>query len=289
MSIYRFISSRSTELAYLKRITEYITDSDKVPPGAIGSTCFPARLWYDMTVAHKKLVGNEHKRQYQHSVLSFADDDKVKDVEKALRIGMDVANLFKDLPTLYSVHTNTPHIHLHFVNSATMLNRKQFGFSRSAFSDFMNKVGDLLEKYGCKRPISEDKIEINEEEITDMECFEIEHQNKIEEDYEIVNPFAKKDGIIRYEDFDDKPTEIILDGYNPMDQYINTVNIAEKNRIYVNNSPELHGCSLAEAQEFLRRSNAECSKLFADSLMSCNNGFSNDIIINFNPKIYMGK
>ena len=153
MAVFVFKSSKSRDPTALGGIVRYITDSSKVPRGAIASTYFPPEYWQKMAQIHKRLHGKLHKRQYQHCILSFADTDAVFDYPTAMRIGKEVAATFKGMPTLYTVHDNTKHLHLHFVYSATDIQGKQVGLSPKMFSHFMECVGDIVEGYGCKRPL----------------------------------------------------------------------------------------------------------------------------------------
>ena len=190
MAIIRFLSSTSSDPAALARIHDYVTDRVKNPVHAIGSTYFPPENWLESVQALKKLHGKESMRQYTHAVVSMGDRDPVNDVGTMNRIMDKIIHLFDGVPSLYSVHTNTEHIHAHVVGSATKLDGYQYGMSEAMFSDFMNKAGDILEGFYCQRPIKETRKEYYGEEDDNMEKY-YEVEPKIKEpsdgDYRIVD------------------------------------------------------------------------------------------------------
>ena len=320
MSIFCFKSSKSNNPVALYNIINYISDKSKTPTGAVGSTHFPKDFWLKMASLNKVIHGKENYRQYQHGVLSFADYDAVQDYPTAMRIGKEVASIL-DLPSMYTAHIDTKHLHLHFVWSATSIEGHQFGLSPKLFSHFMCTVGDIVEKYGCKRPMRQKIIEVDEimEDNKMEESFVLEPAiiEPNESDYEVVTPCpvpeyrdrrvkAKLIDLKEEQDFETCPPdrELFVIGKNYPDfKNIGTLDLntgqliregnslsdnvgyMQRNRFYINNAPEIRCNTQEQAEQFVFELNKQCAELTGRIVGSINNGLPVDAVLNFAPKI----
>lgn len=303
MAVFKFISSKGTAPADLQRAVDYITDMEKVPLGCIGSTHFPAQKWGRLVAKHKSLYGKSNMRQYQHSVISFSVDEPIRTESQVLEIAEKIAELFDGLPTIYAVHDNTEHIHAHFVTSATYIGGKQLGMSQGDFAAFMSAVGDLMETYGCQRPLKEEPIYIDEEEIIDMsDYFEIasgKPKGTIAE--RKSGTTVPKVSIVEVKDQSQQPLTnrqllqqcITTDtGFNyPWLQnvVVNGNDMVARNRVMATNHAEVTVDDEETALAVMEQLNQQFAATAYGNLTAIQNSLPVDVVLDFAPRIKIGK
>ena len=83
---------------------------------------------YQQMINVKKYFRKEEGRQALHYVLSFSkDEEEYIGLQEALEIGYRIAYFFSGWQVLFGVHTNTEHLHIHFVvNNTSYENGKSF-------------------------------------------------------------------------------------------------------------------------------------------------------------------
>lgn len=302
MAVFKFISSKGTAPAALQRAVDYITDMEKVPLGCIGSTHFPASKWGRLVAKHKSLYGKSDMRQYQHSVISFSVDEPVRTDSQVLEIAGKIAELFEGLPTIYAVHDNTEHIHAHFVTSATCMSGKQFGMSQGDFAAFMSAVGDLMETYGCQRPLNEEPIYIDEEDLIMADYFEIASGKTKDAIAESKGgTTTPKVSLVRV---NEEPQQLLTNrqmlqqfvdtnmgyGYSWMQNVTVSGNdTTARNRVMATNHAEVIAPDEATALAVMEQLNQQFAATAYGSLSAIQNSLPVDVVVDFAPRVKIGK
>lgn len=127
---------------------KYVCDELKVPPGGIYSYGCGIGLWSPTNYSTKIVFGKNELGKHYQIILGFDPADKVTP-EKAVRIGRKTVRHFRDRYVLFAVHTNTGHIHIHFLISYTTIYGKQEGMTKAWLSDFKSFVSGIAEEEHC--------------------------------------------------------------------------------------------------------------------------------------------
>lgn len=127
---------------------KYVCDELKVPPGGIYSYGCGTWLWSSTNYSTKIVFGKNELGKHYQIILGFDPADKVTP-EKAIRIGRKIVRHFRDRYVLFAVHTNTGHIHIHFLISYTTIYGKQEGMTKAWLSDFKSFVSGIAEEEHC--------------------------------------------------------------------------------------------------------------------------------------------
>lgn len=92
--------------------------------------------------------------QLRHFVLSFHPEE-TKDKLLVAEIGYKFAQyLSREFQTVYAVHENKPHLHVHFViNSVSFIDGHRYYGSRKEFHSMMDFLRYLLGEYGFGQPV----------------------------------------------------------------------------------------------------------------------------------------
>ena len=61
----------------------------------------------------KEAYGKDRGRKVRHFVLSFASDEEI-DYDDAMLLGFRICEYYSEYQTVYALHDNTKHLHLHF-------------------------------------------------------------------------------------------------------------------------------------------------------------------------------
>lgn len=91
----------------------------------------------------RKFYGKTEGNQMIHFVLSL--DSKRYETEfgipKLERIGTILCNLFSQYQSIYGIHTNSEHLHLHFAfNTVSYIDGTRYHCSQFEFDNFMHKL-----------------------------------------------------------------------------------------------------------------------------------------------------
>ncbi len=148
MSIYKMTSSGSRSMDSLCEAHDYITDSDKTRKDLIGTRGCSPGTWVESSRSLKHQYHKEHKKMYRHGVLGFDDTDNLTP-EDAKLVGDEVAKIFERRYVEYAVHTNTPHLHIHFLLCNTDYKTgRQISISDSDLEAIKNKISKILKSKG---------------------------------------------------------------------------------------------------------------------------------------------
>lgn len=74
----------------------------------------------------KVLCGKDHGRQVRHFILSFKKPETIG-YEQLMRLGFEICKYYSDYQSVYGLHTDTDHLHLHFaVNTVSYKTEKMY-------------------------------------------------------------------------------------------------------------------------------------------------------------------
>lgn len=127
---------------------KYVCDELKVPPGGISSYGCGTWQWSSTNFSTKVVFRKKELGKHYHIILGFDPADKVT-TEKAIRVAKKIVRHFRDRYVLFAIHTNTGHIHIHFLISYTTIYGKQEGMKKNWLSDFKSFVSGIAEEEHC--------------------------------------------------------------------------------------------------------------------------------------------
>ncbi len=139
-----FCNSNSRDAAM--RAQRYICDEAKVPIGGINSYGCGVSQWCTANLAVKIFYRKQDKGKHYNLVIGFDPADKIT-TEMAMKFGKRIARYFPDRYVIFAVHTNTKHIHIHFLISYTTIYGEQKGMKKSALSDLKNYVSGIAREF----------------------------------------------------------------------------------------------------------------------------------------------
>ena len=158
MSLLKIINGANNDKDFIPKIHEYIVDDVKTDKGQLVGTsnCFRKHAVKDfMTV--KKLHHKTHGRQGIHMVLSITPDIPENSDEVYMDIADEIASYFSEYQSVYSVHKDTRHRHIHMVlNSVSYETGKKFSQSKQELNQLKGYFNHVLLQgvYKCCRPAS---------------------------------------------------------------------------------------------------------------------------------------
>lgn len=159
MATIEFINRKNKTYEAMKRVINYITRSDKTEEDLVyGNLCNKDNA-YDDFVQLKQMYGKEKGRQYIHFVQSFSPDEDITP-ELANEIARRLIShpVFDGFQVLIATHTDTPHIHTHFVintvNSETGEKWHKSKYDLQAIKDYSD---ELCREYGLNVINNENK------------------------------------------------------------------------------------------------------------------------------------
>jgi len=119
MSVFKAVNGKYNTKGDLKRLLCYAVNPEHCTQnivGAQGLLLGDGMSMYQQMWKVKEYFHKEDKRQALHYILSFSkEEEKYIEPEEALRIGYEVAHYFQRWQVVFGVHTNTEHLHIHFV------------------------------------------------------------------------------------------------------------------------------------------------------------------------------
>lgn len=185
MPIYRLLDISNQTKKLPEKALGYTLNPQKTNETLIaGIGCLPnvedALRSMELTKAiHRKTDG----KQIIHSVLSFDAKEPVTEQE-VLSISKQIAReVYRDYQCVIAVHTNTVHLHSHFVVNSVDAHGRRFNLHRKEFYQHRNTINQILIRNG-KKPItgfSEDDYreqEFSEEDIESGDWMELYPENE---------------------------------------------------------------------------------------------------------------
>lgn len=144
----------------MKRVINYITRPDKTEENLVYANLCGKDTAYDDFVQVKQMYGKENGRQYIHFVQSFSPDEDITP-ELANEIAQRLLShpAFSGFQILIATHTDTPHIHTHFViNSVNSETGLKWQLSPEELQNIKDYSDELCLEYGLN-VINNDKRE----------------------------------------------------------------------------------------------------------------------------------
>ena len=116
MAAIEFINRKNKTKQSMKRVLKYIVQENKTEEHLIFGMYCDKDTAYEDFIQVKQLFGKEDGRQYIHFVQSFSPDENITP-ELANEIARRLIShpMFEGFQILMATHTDTPHIHTHFV------------------------------------------------------------------------------------------------------------------------------------------------------------------------------
>lgn len=143
MAVVKFTNSKGS----LRKILNYVTQDEKTDAKLIsGQNCMPESALDEMQTI-KRLHGKDNGRQYIHIVQSFKPDESLTH-EKAHKIGIKLAEYFKEYQVVIATHKDRTHIHNHLVlNSVSLTTGLKFQQSKEDMQTFKEFSDKLCREY----------------------------------------------------------------------------------------------------------------------------------------------
>lgn len=95
----------------------------------------------------KELWGKNRGRRVRHFILSFDKSEHIS-YEKAMQIGFAICRYYADYQSVYGLHTDTDHLHLHFaVNSVSYRTGKMYAEGLSDWHRLRGYIQGLLPQW----------------------------------------------------------------------------------------------------------------------------------------------
>ena len=150
MATIEFINRKNKTYKSLKRVINYIMRADKTKDDLIYNVLCEKETAYRDFIQVKKEFGKEDGRQYIHFVQSFSPDDKITP-ELANEIARRLIEhpQFKGFQIIMATHTDTPHIHTHFViNTVNAETGVKWHKSKEDLQEIKDFSDELCREYG---------------------------------------------------------------------------------------------------------------------------------------------
>ena len=150
--IFNINQSRGSEKGkYLKQALAYIADEGKTQEGRyVGSLNCQKEHAFENMIATKHKFGKTDKRQAYHIIVSFEEEKLEPTI--AFAVGSEFVQnyLGTEYETLYAVHDNTEHTHVHIIfNSVNCLTGKKYRYEKGDWAREIQPITNALcEKYG---------------------------------------------------------------------------------------------------------------------------------------------
>ena len=150
MAAIEFINRKNKTYEAMRRVINYITRSDKTNDDLIYGFYCGKETAYDDFVQVKQLYGKEKGRQYIHFVQSFSPDENITpELANEIARRLISHSAFKGFQILIATHTDTPHIHTHFViNSVNVETGLKWQLSAEELQSIKDYSDELCREYG---------------------------------------------------------------------------------------------------------------------------------------------
>ncbi|MDY3769055.1 MAG: relaxase/mobilization nuclease domain-containing protein [Sphaerochaetaceae bacterium] len=161
MAINKIISGRNQTTSSLKNCLNYILRKDKAAKVAFIGPNLREKITpqnvYDAFIEEKQIWNKIGGRQYMHSILSFAKDEKITS-EQALQIATDMVQndiFYAGFQSVVSVHNDREHIHVHIcTNTVSYIDGHKEHHNKKDIESLMRRTNQICEQLGlsvCKK------------------------------------------------------------------------------------------------------------------------------------------
>lgn len=105
----------------------------------------------------KKLWGKDHGRRVRHFILSFRQSEQIG-YEQVMQLGFDICRYYSDYQSVYGLHCDTSHLHLHFgVNTVSFRNGKMYAEGISDWHRLRGYIQGLMPRWYIDLKVSSGK------------------------------------------------------------------------------------------------------------------------------------
>lgn len=103
----------------------------------------------------KTLWGKEQGRQIRHFILSFDQTESIS-YERAMQIGFDICRYYSGYQSIYALHGDTSHLHLHFaVNTVSYKDGKMYAAGLADWHSLRGYIQGLMPQWYVDLKISD--------------------------------------------------------------------------------------------------------------------------------------
>ena len=149
MSVLKFVNGKNSRPDQLRRILDYVDDSDKCLHNFGFTMGVGVDSAYEDMRTLKMLYNKEDKRQYLHLVLSFDADINP---QTGFYATYDILRHYEKKYQIYTkFHENTNNFHAHCIINSVGIDGKKFSQSQSELRDLIAFANCQLEKHGLKK------------------------------------------------------------------------------------------------------------------------------------------
>lgn len=144
----------------IELVTDYIFNPYKTRSGYLGGFGVNPECPAESMMIVSEQFGKSNGVQLRHYVLSFAPCE-LTNPKAANEIGSRIAQFIgREYQTLYAVHENREHLHIHIVsNSVSYIDGHRFYGRRKEFYTLMEGIRRILRDYGIYRLIYDSQKE----------------------------------------------------------------------------------------------------------------------------------
>ena len=128
----------------LRTVVDYVARGGY---GYCGGYAVNPRYAFEEMQLVKNLWGKDHGRRIRHFILSFGKGEHVG-YEAAMRLGFSICSYYRNYQSLYGLHVDTEHLHLHFaVNTVAYTDGKMYAEGLSDWHMLRGYIQGLLPKW----------------------------------------------------------------------------------------------------------------------------------------------
>lgn len=133
----------------IKAVTEYIFNPYKTPGGYLGGWGVNPDCPDQSMMSVSEQFGKASGVRLRHYVLSFAPYE-LENPQIANEIGLRITQFIgREYQTIYAVHENKKHLHIHIVsNAVSFIDGHRFYGRKSEFYALLNGIKTILTDYG---------------------------------------------------------------------------------------------------------------------------------------------
>ena len=130
-------------------VISYIMDESKTPSRFIGGVKVDADDIAGSMAAISERYGKSSGVQLRHFIISFSPGE-VKNMDTVNEIAKEaVLFLGREYQTVYAVHENADHPHIHIVtNSVSYVDGHRYYGTRKEFKQFMSALSGIMRRHG---------------------------------------------------------------------------------------------------------------------------------------------
>jgi len=172
-------SSSKRRINRLKRVIDYITDTNKTCNDLVGGNVVNKDNALSRMSVVKEYYNKCGGREYIHFVVSFKNQ---QNADIIYDIANKISELYKEYQVLFAVHLNTQHTHIHFIiNTVCLTDGHKYSQSKSDMKRLKESIESIINSSGL---MSDCFYEDYEDEYED----EYEYEQEYEEEQKLYEP-----------------------------------------------------------------------------------------------------